>query len=241
MTDQPRIRAVILDAGGVIVHPDMDWIAAGTRAYGAPLDVPTLYRAYYRMAFVVDQTPNLDRHGFALTTVDVRAWMFSHWLRGAGLAEESVEVLARSLAEAAAETFPRESDIYYWARPGLRALLEGLRARGFLLGSASNNDGALEAQLRTVGVLDLFSAYLDSRLEGVSKPDPELLLRTAQRLGVAPAECVYVGDLDRVDGEASRAAGMRFALLDPLAQPRPSGALLIPELDALASHFRAEP
>ena len=34
------------------------------------------------------------------------------------------------------------------------------------------------------------------------------LLRTAREMGVPPAHCLYVGDVDRVDGAAARAAGM---------------------------------
>lgn len=40
-----------------------------------------------------------------------------------------------------------------------------------------------------------------------AKPHPAPLLEAAQRLGVAPAECVYVGD-DLRDVQAGRAAGM---------------------------------
>ena len=41
-----------------------------------------------------------------------------------------------------------------------------------------------------------------------AKPHPAPLLEAARRLGVAPADCVYVGD-DRRDVDAGRAAGMR--------------------------------
>ena len=41
-----------------------------------------------------------------------------------------------------------------------------------------------------------------------SKPHPAPLLEAARRLGVAPGDCVYVGD-DLRDVEAGRAAGMR--------------------------------
>ena len=41
-----------------------------------------------------------------------------------------------------------------------------------------------------------------------SKPHPEPLLEAARRIGVSPAECVFVGD-DLRDMQAGRAAGMR--------------------------------
>ncbi len=43
------------------------------------------------------------------------------------------------------------------------------------------------------------------------KPDPEPLLLAAKQLGVAPEECVYVGDV-RNDFDAAHAAGMKFIL-----------------------------
>jgi N-acetyl-D-muramate 6-phosphate phosphatase len=39
------------------------------------------------------------------------------------------------------------------------------------------------------------------------KPDPAPLLYAAERLGLAPAQCIYIGDAER-DVLAARAAGM---------------------------------
>ena len=41
-----------------------------------------------------------------------------------------------------------------------------------------------------------------------TKPHPEPLLEAARRIGVSPADCLYVGD-DIRDIQAGRAAGMR--------------------------------
>jgi HAD superfamily hydrolase (TIGR01509 family) len=42
------------------------------------------------------------------------------------------------------------------------------------------------------------------------KPDPKGFLVAAAKLGLAPHECLVVGDRDEKDGEAARAAGMVF-------------------------------
>jgi putative hydrolase of the HAD superfamily len=123
--------------------------------------------------------------------------------------------------------------------PGIEAKLRRIKGAGFILGCASNNDDALEAQLTSVGVCHLFSTLKDSGREGVAKPDPELLLRAARDLQVPPELCVYIGDVDRVDGQAARAAGMAFALLDPLCQKRPQNPLCIRDLDQIHDHFAA--
>lgn len=42
------------------------------------------------------------------------------------------------------------------------------------------------------------------------KPEPDGYLAAAERLGVAPADCLVIGDRDDADGEAARRAGMHF-------------------------------
>jgi phosphoglycolate phosphatase len=53
-----------------------------------------------------------------------------------------------------------------------------------------------------------FGAILGARPDLPKKPDPAMALEAARRLGVAPAECSFVGDT-RVDVHTARAAGMR--------------------------------
>lgn len=58
-------------------------------------------------------------------------------------------------------------------------------------------------------VVSLFStivAYEDTKKH---KPHPEPMLLAAQRLGVSPSECVYIGDA-QTDFEAATNAGMQF-------------------------------
>jgi HAD superfamily hydrolase (TIGR01549 family) len=234
------VRAIILDAGGVVLLPDLDWIGERAAEHGLRATRAQLVEAYYRTIYRVDLLETPVGGGPALTSLESRVWFFSNILRHAG-ADEPLHA-GRAVAEQALELFPRESDIYHWALPTVRPQLEELRRRGFLLGMASNNDGALRAQLRSVGVIELFdeTALMDSGVEGVAKPDPELLLRAARALGVAPPRCLFVGDVDRVDGQAARAASMPFALVDPLAQPRRTAPLCVPDLGALLQHFVLE-
>jgi putative hydrolase of the HAD superfamily len=53
----------------------------------------------------------------------------------------------------------------------------------------------------------IFDAIVRSDEVGVRKPDPEIFLLTADRLGVAPQECVFVDDLLQ-NVEGARAVGM---------------------------------
>jgi FMN phosphatase YigB (HAD superfamily) len=236
------IEALIFDAGGVLLHPDLDWISARSRERGDELTRDELHRAYYRTIREVDLResgyPEADGSP-AFNTLEIRIWFLTRMLIHGGIETARAVASGRAIAEQALARFPRESDIYHFAMPGLRARLEVLRARGFRLGVASNNDGALEAQLTNVGVIDLFEAgaLKDSGIEGTAKPDPELVLRAARALGVLPALCLFVGDVDRVDGAAARAAGTAFALYDPVGLPHPGRPFTIAGLEELLEGF----
>ncbi len=91
----------------------------------------------------------------------------------------------------------------------LREVLQGLRARGLVLGLATNDtEIPARAHLEGAGVLDLFSfvAGCDSGWGG--KPAPGQLLAFAEAVGVAPARAVMVGD-SLHDLHAGHAAGMK--------------------------------
>ncbi len=91
-----------------------------------------------------------------------------------------------------------------------RRCLDQLAAEHRLLGVVSNSTS--EARVRSildrVGILDYFDRVVSSGTEGVEKPDPEIFRRAVARLGVAPAEAVYVGNLVHTDARAARAAGL---------------------------------
>jgi HAD superfamily hydrolase (TIGR01549 family) len=234
-----QVRAVILDAGGVILYPDLDWIARRSAEQDVRVDRQALFEAYYRTIHELDLNPFMAPHGPSFNGLQIRIWFFDRMLRHAGAPADQVEAVGRSIAEQALASFPKESDIYHWAMPDIERKLRRLQEAGFVLGCASNNDGALEDQLTSVGVVHLFSTLKDSEKEGVAKPDPELLLRAARDLQVPPEHCVYIGDVDRIDGQAARAAGMAFALLDPLCQERPQNPRCIRDLDRIQDHFAA--
>jgi HAD superfamily hydrolase (TIGR01549 family) len=75
------------------------------------------------------------------------------------------------------------------------------------------SDYPARAKLEALGASALFDAVVASG-EGDGprrlKPHPQGYLEAARRLGVAPKECLVIGDRDDADGEAARAAGMAF-------------------------------
>ena len=91
--------------------------------------------------------------------------------------------------------------------PGAKEFLEQVRSAGLktALGSASKNSSAI---LERTGLLPLFDAIVDGNTVTASKPDPEVFLKGAAALGIAPAHCVVFEDA--IAGiAAAKAAGMK--------------------------------
>jgi phosphoglycolate phosphatase len=93
--------------------------------------------------------------------------------------------------------------------PGVLATLTELTRRGYKLAVCSNKAVGFTRQLVTMlGVGDLFAEVLGPEDVGNRpKPNPAMLLEACRRIGAAPADAVYVGDMS-VDVEAGNAAGI---------------------------------
>ena len=104
------------------------------------------------------------------------------------------------------------------AFPDSRALIDRLRASGYRVGLLTN--GAQAQQLDKLHRTDLFDGFdtvCISEHLGVQKPDPQAFAILARRLGVAPEECLFVGDHQAHDVDGARSAGMRGLLVDRYA------------------------
>lgn len=93
-----------------------------------------------------------------------------------------------------------------------RAVLDRL-SRRFKLGVVSNYYGNVARILAGAGIAPLLSAIVDSTVVGVSKPDPGIFALAVARLGVRPADALFVGDSLEQDIVPARAAGLRTAWL----------------------------
>ena len=62
--------------------------------------------------------------------------------------------------------------------------------------------------LEAIGLAGRFDAVISAEDVTAGKPDPQVFLRTAEKLGLPPARCVVVEDA-AAGVEAARRAGMR--------------------------------
>ncbi|HXS28603.1 MAG TPA: phosphoglycolate phosphatase [Steroidobacteraceae bacterium] len=93
--------------------------------------------------------------------------------------------------------------------PGMLELIARLERDGAQWGIVTNKPAAYtEPLLDAAGLASRAGVIVSGDTLAERKPHPRPLLHAAERLGVEPRECVYVGDAER-DVLAARAAGMR--------------------------------
>lgn len=179
------LRAVIFDWDGVIVdssaHHERSWeILAARRGLDLPAD-------HFKRGFGKKNNVIIPDLGWAKDPSAVSA-----------LAHEKEEIY-RALV--------RDHGII--PLPGVRELLAALAAEGIPAAIGSSTERAnLDLPLDMMGLREFFRVIVSGEEVEHGKPDPSIFLLAAQRLGVAPAECVVIEDA-LVGIEAAKRAGMR--------------------------------
>jgi beta-phosphoglucomutase len=123
--------------------------------------------------------------------------------------------------------------------PGVRPLLEALHAAGIRQGLGSSAPRAnLDLIVELTNTAEFFEAVVSAEDTQRGKPDPQVFLVGASRLGVVPARCVVMEDA--VAGvQAAKAAGMkciavRFVAHHPEEKLRAAGAdRIVPSLETV--------
>lgn len=126
--------------------------------------------------------------------------------------------------------------------PGTRDVLAALKSRGKKTCIASSSPNAaiarVIADLDLSGLVDAFVGLGDITN---GKPDPEMIFKSCERIGLAPADCIVVGDTE-YDIKAGTAAGcFTIAVLTggnfTREQLAAAGAgAILPEFGALFPH-----
>ena len=101
------------------------------------------------------------------------------------------------------KTFMRADRCY----DGMYETVISLRERGYTLAVLSNKQDAFVKKIVEILFPEGTFAEVMGQTELPTKPDPTVPLMIAERLGVAPAECAFIGDSD-VDIKTGLASGM---------------------------------
>jgi beta-phosphoglucomutase len=105
------------------------------------------------------------------------------------------------------------------AAPGLMPFLRDLEAEGVPVALATSAmPENIEFVLSATGIRRFFTTIVDATMVRRGKPDPEIFLTAAARLGAEPADCVVFED-SKFGMAAARAAGAKLVALATTLPP----------------------
>lgn len=114
----------------------------------------------------------------------------------------------------AEEIIARESPIL---KPGVLQMLDLLQEKGIRVAVASStNTVTTKAHLAASGIEMRFEVIVGGDMIQKGKPNPDIFLKAAELMGLAPAECIVVED-SPAGIRAAVAAGMKAVLVPDMA------------------------
>jgi len=131
-----------------------------------------------------------------------------------------------------AEVVRRLLSAYHDRLPLIPGALDAVRrlADRFPLGIASSSNRELiDAVLEAAGLAPLFAATVSSEEVAHGKPEPDVYLEAARRLGVAPERCAAVED-SHGGIRAAKNAGMRVVAIPNPSYPPDDEALALADV-----------
>lgn len=188
------VSAVLFDFGGVVLTSPLEAFDAYEQRQGLP---PGVIRRINTTdpdgnAWAKLERGEVDADGFAD--------LFRAEATAAGAEIDPYAILALLAGE---------------PRPVMVEALRRLRAAGLPVGLLTNNIAPLPRDGELGEVLALFDAVVESSVEGIRKPEPEIYRRALAELGTTPDSCAYLDDLG-VNLKPARALGMHtIKVTDP--------------------------
>lgn len=216
----PGIQVVLFDLGGTLLHyeqpPTLTFDAINAQALRA-----FLAAAAQRGVRIPDSLLAIRAVGRMAAAIEAKSKR-THYASGAeqiireGLAAVQIEVPERVWGDAMLAYDNAISAIAQPVEADTAAVLAGLVAQGRSLGVVSNtlwSPALHDADLARFGLLEYLPVRIYSCAGGFLKPDARIFRQALDRLDVAPAEAVFVGDKLDVDVAGPQKIGMRAILL----------------------------
>ena len=221
-----RVRAVLLDALGTLVHLEPPGPRLRVRLEemsGVDVGQEAADRGFAAEIghYLAHHMEGGDRAGLERLRDDCAAVM--HEAIGAEGIDRAV--VRRAMIEA----------LEFTAFPDAAPALVALRERGMRLVVASNWDCSLPEWLDGAGLWDLVDGAASSAVVGEAKPSPAVFRAALGIAEVEAGEALHVGDSVDNDIEGARAAGIRAVLVDRSGAPPPEGVETVRSLADVAS------
>lgn len=207
------IRAIVFDFGGTLDGDGLHWLDRFGSLYAElGLQIP---REQIRAAFDFAEQQSLGEPAIREARLEEMVarhlgWQWQHLgIANIELQGECVRRFVFRVRSAAARNVP---------------ILAALAQRGLRLGVISNGCGNTAVLCDELGYSPYLAVVLDSTCVGLSKPDPQFFRDAAERLALAAAEILMVGDSLERDIRPAKEIGMCTAWLNPTASKRNSAA-----------------
>jgi putative hydrolase of the HAD superfamily len=201
-----KLKALLFDFGGTLAFLDYELLAREFSREGRKLDALALEHAEYAGRAAI------DRHlmnGANKVVSGAYEQFFRGWMEAVGIPEEEFREYATTFA-----AIHREATLWRVVRPGTFEALEAFKSAGYKLAIVSNAEGQVEGDAKRFRLAPYFDVIIDSHIVGVAKPDPRIFQIALERLGAAPDEVRFAGDIYSIDVEGARAAGIEARLID---------------------------
>ena len=218
--DHARLAALLEEATGVRVSPERLIVCEGEAKTLAETS------ALHDGTWSHRELPGAASWGRMVATIALRA----------GVPEAKLA----ALLDAAWDVHTRRN-LWDKVPDGLGDALDAMRERGPKVAIISNSEGMLERLFTELDVLRHFDLVIDSGKVGFEKPDPRIYRVAFKHFGVTASQALHLGDIFTTDILGARAAGCRYALVDPFGHyagrhldvPRVEGAAHV--ADAIAT------
>lgn len=183
-------NAVIFDMDGIIIDSEPLWKQAEKEVFSA---------------VGVDVKEELTTITASLTTKEVT----KYWYNYMPWKNKSLDEIENEVIDLVGHLINTQGV----AIKGIKELLAFFKEKGFKIGLATNAPFRLiPIVLNKIGIADYFEVISSAEFENKGKPNPDVYLTTAYKLGIHPEKCIVFEDSSS-GLKAAKIAGMKAVLL----------------------------
>ncbi|MBO5932816.1 MAG: HAD family hydrolase [Bacteroidaceae bacterium] len=182
------MKGVLIDFGGTIDTDGRHWYKVFKQAYSCV--APAIEDALLRQAYVyaertLGKNPIINPQFTFYKTLETKLSLQANFLRENGCSV--TEVQSKNILDCCYSVVT--TNINKVARPELESMSECCP-----LVLVTNFYGNMNSVLKEFGIDRYFAGIVESAVEGVRKPNPDIFRIAVNRLGVLPADTVMIGD-----------------------------------------------
>jgi putative hydrolase of the HAD superfamily len=182
------VKGVLIDFGGTIDTDGRHWYKVFKQAYScvAPaIEDDLLRQAYVYAERTLGKNPIVNPQFTFYKTLETKLSLQTDFLRENGCSFTDVQ--SKQILDSCYSVVT--TNINKVARPELESMSERCP-----LVLVTNFYGNMNSVLKEFGIDRYFAGIVESAVEGVRKPNPDIFRLAVNRLGVLPADAVMIGD-----------------------------------------------